>query len=77
MNKLSFLERSYQVKEMLLRQNKFKLEQFDSMNPHLLGKKCHAGLQDGECNWVECPQNRDNEPCETGRHCPLDRYDDL
>ncbi len=32
---------------------------------------CHAG-RDGECNWKQCPQNRDGEPGRTGRHCPLD-----
>lgn len=32
---------------------------------------CHAGL-DGECNWEDCPQNKDGEPKATGRHCPLD-----
>lgn len=43
--------------------------------------RCHSG-EDGECNWSECPQNRDNEPEKTGRHCPLDidkpdEYDEL
>jgi hypothetical protein len=36
---------------------------------------CHAG-RDGECNWDRCPQNRDNEPAKSGRHCPLDQGDD-
>jgi len=35
---------------------------------------CHAG-QDGDCRWSECPQLRDREPEETGRHCPLDVLD--
>lgn len=34
-------------------------------------RHCHAG-KDGECNWKNCPQNRDGEPGKTGRHCPLD-----
>lgn len=33
---------------------------------------CHAG-RDGDCIWSGCPQLRDHEPIETGRHCPLDR----
>lgn len=36
---------------------------------------CHAA-KDGDCNWVDCPQLRDNEPHATGRHCPLDREDE-
>lgn len=32
---------------------------------------CHAD-QDGECSWRRCPQLRDNEPYQSGRHCPLD-----
>lgn len=36
---------------------------------------CHA-QRDGECNWVHCPQVRDNEPHATGRHCPIDFLDD-
>jgi len=35
---------------------------------------CRAG-SDGECRWAECPQLRDREPEETGRHCPLDVLD--
>lgn len=35
------------------------------------GERCHA-QRDGDCNYIECPQNRDNEPRNTGRHCPLD-----
>lgn len=36
------------------------------------GDHCHAA-RDGECFWPECPQERDGEPANTGRHCPLDR----
>lgn len=32
---------------------------------------CH-GDRDGDCSWADCPQLRDNEPHQTGRHCPLD-----
>lgn len=32
---------------------------------------CAAG-RDGECTHPDCPQLRDNEPKDTGRHCPLD-----
>ncbi len=28
---------------------------------------------DGDCQWKDCPQLRDDEPKTTGRHCPLDR----
>lgn len=34
---------------------------------------CH-GSRDGECNWIYCPQLRDNEPRATGRHCPYDHW---
>lgn len=37
--------------------------------------RCHAG-KDGDCIWDKCPQNTDNEPEKTGRHCPLDHLDD-
>lgn len=40
---------------------------------HLIGQYCHAG-RDGDCNWPHCPQNRDNEPFATGRHCPIDLH---
>lgn len=40
-----------------------------------LATGCHAG-SDGDCDWNQCPQTRDNEPTKTGRHCPLDRRDD-
>jgi hypothetical protein len=33
--------------------------------------RCHAH-EDGDCTWKECPQNRDDEPNKSGRHCPLD-----
>ena len=33
---------------------------------------CHA-QKDGDCEWINCPQLRDNEPMATGRHCPLDK----
>lgn len=31
---------------------------------------CHAA-RDGDCDWANCPQNRDGEPGKTGRSCPL------
>lgn len=33
---------------------------------------------DGECEWKDCPQIRDDEPTRSGRHCPRDnnRSDD-
>lgn len=37
------------------------------------GTYCQSG-KDGDCNWAHCPQNRDNEPTKTGRHCPLDLH---
>ena len=37
---------------------------------------CRAGM-DGECNWKHCPQERDGEPAATGRHCPLDKREEL
>lgn len=39
-----------------------------------LSDHCHAG-RDGECNWQHCPQEREGEPTQTGRHCPLDWRD--
>lgn len=36
-------------------------------------ENCHSG-RDGECDWILCPQIRDNEPEQGGRHCPLDRH---
>ncbi|HDL7826284.1 TPA: hypothetical protein PXP39_004220 [Yersinia enterocolitica] len=38
-------------------------------------KRC-AAARDGECHHAECPQLRDNEPKATGRHCPIDNWDD-
>jgi hypothetical protein len=32
---------------------------------------CRAN-RDGDCTWQACPQLRDDEPRQTGRHCPLD-----
>lgn len=37
------------------------------------GEDCHSG-RDGDCIWKKCPQLRDNEPEQGGRHCPLDRH---
>ena len=37
--------------------------------------RCAAG-RDGECGHAQCPQLRDNEPCTTGRHCPLDNWNE-
>lgn len=37
-------------------------------------KTCQAA-KDGECHWQGCPQLRDHEPYNTGRHCPLDTGD--
>ena len=49
-----------------------------SMRPPVMGCEppgCHAG-GDGDCDWSECPQKRDNEPAKSGRHCPLDAPDE-
>ncbi|MFV8801341.1 hypothetical protein ACNSO8_22435 [Yersinia sp. LJYL362] len=35
-----------------------------------------AAARDGECHHKDCPQLRDNEPMATGRHCPIDNWDD-
>ncbi len=40
-----------------------------------IGEYCHSG-KDGDCIWKHCPQNRDNEPCNTNRHCPLDIHEE-
>lgn len=40
------------------------------------GTHCHATRDDGDCNWAQCPQNRDGEPAATKRHCPLDVHDE-
>lgn len=37
--------------------------------------QCHA-QKDGDCFWKDCPQLRDDEPKKSGRHCPLDTYND-
>lgn len=37
--------------------------------------KCQAD-RDGDCAHAQCPQHRDNEPCTTGRPCPLDIYEE-
>lgn len=39
------------------------------------GTLCRSG-RDGECMWGDCPQRRDGEPHATGRHCPLDKFDE-
>ncbi|HHH0385475.1 TPA: hypothetical protein ACPZND_001893 [Yersinia enterocolitica] len=36
----------------------------------------YAAGRDGECHHKDCPQLRDNEPMATGRHCPIDNWDD-
>lgn len=43
------------------------------MEPDPKTAQCHAN-KDGECGWEHCPQLRDNEPHETGRHCPYDHW---
>ncbi len=35
-----------------------------------------AGMCDGDCYAIDCPQLLDGEPDKTGRHCPLDRSGD-
>jgi len=35
-----------------------------------------AAATDGECSHPQCPQIRDNEPHKTGRHCPIDNWDE-
>lgn len=35
-----------------------------------------AAARDGKCSHKDCPQLRDNEPMATGRHCPIDDWDD-
>lgn len=44
-------------------------QQFESLT------RC-AAARDGECHHSQCPQLRDNEPHATGRHCPIDNWDD-
>lgn len=35
-----------------------------------------AAARDGECNHAQCPQLRDGEPGNSGRHCPIDNWDE-
>ncbi len=35
-----------------------------------------AAARDGECNHAQCPQLRDGEPENSGRHCPIDNWDE-
>lgn len=49
-----------------------------ALYPHLFGipeaqRHCFAA-SDGECGWQGCPQIRDNEPQNSGRHCPYDHW---
>lgn len=37
--------------------------------------RCASG-RDGECFHDRCPQIRDDEPSSTGRHCPIDDWED-
>lgn len=46
----------------------------DAIPPKPL-ERCAAG-RDGECNHPDCPQLRDNEPAASGRHCPIDTWED-
>lgn len=32
--------------------------------------------RDGDCSWEGCPQLRDGEPANSGRHCPRDKRDE-
>lgn len=43
------------------------------LSSEAVGHYCHSG-KDGDCIWAHCPQNRDNEPHATGRHCPIDLH---
>ena len=36
---------------------------------------CYAD-RDGDCSWKDCPQLKDGEPMKTGRHCPLDNFNE-
>lgn len=38
-------------------------------------ERCHAN-RDGECYAPTCPQLRDGEPEKTGRHCPIDTWEE-
>jgi hypothetical protein len=35
-----------------------------------------AASSDGECCHPQCPQLRDNEPAKSGRHCPIDTWEE-
>lgn len=35
-----------------------------------------AADRDGDCSHPNCPQVRDEEPLSSGRHCPIDRWND-
>jgi hypothetical protein len=35
-----------------------------------------ASARDGECVNLQCPQLRDGEPGKSGRHCPLDNWNE-
>jgi len=37
--------------------------------------RCRSKM-DGDCYWSGCPQLRDGEPEDSGRHCPLDRLEE-
>ena len=39
-------------------------------------ERCHSD-RDGDCVHANCPQLRDGEPRKSGRHCPLDTWEDL
>lgn len=39
------------------------------------GTYCQS-QRDGDCNWIDCPQLRDDEPRRSGRHCPIDIHDE-
>lgn len=39
-------------------------------------EKCAAN-RDGDCTHPFCPQNLEGEPMKSGRHCPLDTWEDL
>jgi hypothetical protein len=47
-------------------------EMQDVCDQFVSGARCQ-GSNDGDCYWVNCPNNRDGEAHKTGRHCPLDR----
>jgi hypothetical protein len=61
---LTFIENCIKFKRAGCDVQKYKEEQ-----------DCHS-QKDGDCNWNFCPQNKDGEPEKTGRHCPLDNYED-